>query len=51
MSMRRDYTAEDPAYFTEQYLGYDIVKPPQVPFIYDTCKELTYVDYSEEAAE
>jgi hypothetical protein len=51
MSLRRDYTAEDPAYFTDQYLGYDIVKPADVPFFYDTCKELTYVDYSEEAAE
>jgi hypothetical protein len=53
MSLRRDYLAEDPAYFTDQYLGYDIVKPADVPFFYDTCKELTYVDYSqeEEAAE
>jgi hypothetical protein len=53
MSLRRDYVAEDSAYFTEQYLGYDIVKPADVPFFYDTCKELTYVDYSqaEEAAE
>jgi hypothetical protein len=50
MSLRRDYVAEDPAYFTDQYAGYDIVKPADVPFFYDTCKELTYVDYSEEAA-
>jgi len=50
MSLRRDYTAEDPNYFTDQYAGYDIVKPADVPFFYDTCKELTYVDYSPEAA-
>ena len=51
MSLRRDYTAEDPNYFTDQYAGYDIVKPADVPFFYDTCKELTYVDYSEDAAQ
>jgi len=49
MSLRRDYVAEDPVYFTDQYASYDIVKPADVPFFYDTCKELTYVDYSPEA--
>jgi hypothetical protein len=51
MSLRRDYVAEDPAYFTDQYAGYDIVKPADAPFAVDTCKELTYVDYSEAGAE
>jgi hypothetical protein len=51
MSLRRDYTAEDPAYFTDQYAGYDIVKPADAPFAVDTCKELTYVDYSEDAGD
>ena len=27
------------------------LKPADVPFFYDTCKELTYVDYSEDAAQ
>ena len=49
MSLRRDYVAEDPAYFTDQYAGYDIVKPADAPFAVDTCRELTYIDYSEEA--
>jgi hypothetical protein len=51
MSLRRDYVAEDAAYFTDQYLGYDIVQPADLPFFYDTCKELTYVDYSPETDE
>jgi len=48
-SLRRDYVAEDPAYFSDQYAGYDIVKPADAPFAVDECRELTYVDYSEEA--
>jgi hypothetical protein len=47
MSLRRDYLAEDPAYFTDQYAGYDIVKPADAPFAVDACRELTYIDYSE----
>lgn len=46
MSLRRDYVAEDPAYFTGQYAGYDIVKPADAPFAVDECRELTYIDYS-----
>ena len=49
MSLRRDYVAEDPAYFSDQYAGYDIVKPADAPFAVDTCRELTYIDYSEAA--
>jgi len=48
-SLRRDYVAEDPAYFTDQYASYDIVKPADAPFAVDECRELTYVDYSEAA--
>jgi hypothetical protein len=50
MSLVRDYVAEDPAYFSDQYAGTDIVKPADAPFAVDPCKELTYVDYSEEGA-
>ena len=49
MSLRRDYVAEDPLYFTDQYVQYDIVKPADAPFTVDECRELTYVDYSETA--
>ena len=51
MSLRRDYVAEDPAYFTDQYTGYDIVKPADAPFAVDTCRDLTYIDYSEAGAQ
>jgi hypothetical protein len=51
MSLHRDYVVEDPAYFTDQYIGTDIVKPADAPFAVDTCRELTYVDYSQESAE
>jgi hypothetical protein len=51
MTLRRDYVADDPAYFTDQYAGTDFVKPADAPFAVDTCKELTYVDYSQEAGE
>jgi len=47
LSLQRDYVAEDPLYFTDQYVGSDIVKPADAAFAVDTCKELTYVDYSE----
>ncbi|MGD8339809.1 MAG: DUF6152 family protein [Gammaproteobacteria bacterium] len=51
MSLRRDYMATDPANFTDEYVGYDIVKPADAPFAVDECRELTYVDYSEAADE
>jgi hypothetical protein len=47
MSLVRDYVAEDPAHFTDRYAGADIVKPADAPFAVDTCRELTYIDYSE----
>ena len=49
MTLRRDYAAEDPAYFTDQYAGTDFVKPADAPFAVDTCRELTYIDYSQTA--
>jgi hypothetical protein len=51
MSLTRNYVAEDPLYFTDQYIGTDIVKPADAPFAVDPCQELTYVDYAEETAE
>jgi len=49
MSLRRDYVAEDPEYFTDRYIGSDVVRPADAPFAVDECRELTYIDYSEAA--
>ena len=51
MALTRDYVAEDPATFTDQYAGSDIVKPADAPFAEDRCEELTYRNYSLEALE
>jgi hypothetical protein len=49
MALRRDYVAEDPVSFTDQYAGSDIVMPADAPFAEDRCEELTYRNYAEEA--
>ena len=51
MALKRDYVAEDPATFTDQYAGSDIVMPADAPFAEDRCEELTYRNYSLEALE
>lgn len=48
-ALKRDYAAEDPVYFTEQYAGSDIVLPADAPFAEDRCEDLTYRNYSREA--
>jgi hypothetical protein len=40
LELRRDYVAEDPAYFTDQYIGFDIVLPADVPWVPHACAEL-----------
>jgi hypothetical protein len=50
MALKRDYVAEDPVNFTDQYAGSDIVMPADAPFAEDRCEELTYRNYAEEAA-
>ncbi len=40
LELRRDYVAEDPVYFTDQYVGYDIVLPSDVPYVAHPCNEL-----------
>ena len=42
MALTRDYVAEDPLYFAEQYAGSSIVFPADAPFAVDQCKELAY---------
>jgi hypothetical protein len=50
LALKRAYEADDAAYFVDKYAGSDIVMPADAPFAQDTCKELTYKDYSKEAA-
>jgi len=40
LELRRDFVAEDPVYYTDQYIGYDIVLPADVPWIPHACEEL-----------
>jgi uncharacterized protein DUF6152 len=51
MALKRDYTAEDPVNFTDQYVGTDIVMPADAPFAVDRCEDLTYRNYSEKPRE
>jgi hypothetical protein len=51
MALERNYVAEDPVNFTDQYTGSDIVMPADAPFAEDRCEELTYRNYSLEALE
>jgi hypothetical protein len=48
MALTRSYTAEDPVYFNGQYTGSDTIFVADIPYAPDECKELTFVDYSEE---
>ena len=40
LELRRDYVAEDPVYFTDQYAGFDVVLPADVPWVPHACEEL-----------
>jgi hypothetical protein len=40
LELRRDFVAEDPVYFTDRYVGYDIVLPADVPYVAHRCDEL-----------
>jgi hypothetical protein len=42
MALKREYTAEDPLYFADQYIGADTVLPADAPFNVDQCKELAH---------
>jgi hypothetical protein len=48
MALKRDYMAEDPVNFTDQYSGSDIVMPADAPYAEDRCEELTYRNYSQQ---
>ena len=49
LALKRDYVAEDPVYYTDQYAGSDTVMPADAPYAEDRCEELTYRNYSREA--
>jgi hypothetical protein len=42
LELRRDFVAEDPVYFTDQYVGYDLVLPADVPWVGHPCDELAF---------
>ena len=41
-TLKREYVAEDPVYFTGQYLGSDTLLVADVPYVAHPCNELTY---------
>jgi len=51
MSLKREYVAQDPVYFVGDYSGSDAIQIADVPYSPDTCKELTFVDYSSPEAQ
>jgi hypothetical protein len=46
MTLRREYTATDPVYYTDQYTGEDTIAVADLPYAPDACSELTFVDFS-----
>ena len=46
--LTRDYVAEDPVYFTDQYIGSDKVLVADVPYVAHPCEELAYEFIPEE---
>jgi hypothetical protein len=41
MMLKRDYTADDPAYLKAQFKGSDTVSPSNVPYAPEPCEDLT----------
>src|SRR5688572_25481659 len=42
LALRRDYVANDPLYFVNEYVSGDTVLPADAPFAVDACKELAF---------
>ena len=40
LQLRRDFVVEDPVYYTDQYIGFDVVLPADVPYVAHRCNEL-----------
>jgi len=41
MTLKREYTADDPLFFTAAYTGSDTLAPSNVPFAVEACEDLT----------
>jgi len=50
LALKRDYEADDPVNFADRYSGSDTVLPADAPFADDKCQDLTYRNYSKDAA-
>jgi hypothetical protein len=46
MTLKREYTATDPVFYTDQYTGSDTIGVADLPYAPDACSELTFVDFS-----
>jgi hypothetical protein len=42
LALRREYVADDPLYFVNEYVSGDTVLPADAPFAVDACKELAF---------
>jgi hypothetical protein len=42
MTLNRSYVATDPVYFTDEYIGSDVLMVADVPYQKYDCSELTY---------
>ena len=42
LALKRDFVAEDPVYFADQYVGTDTVLVADVPYVAHPCDELTF---------
>ena len=42
LALRREYVANDPVYFVNEYVSADTVLPADAPFAVDACKELAH---------
>ena len=42
LALRREYVADDPLYFVDEYVSGDTVLPADAPFAVDACKELAF---------
>jgi hypothetical protein len=50
MTLRREYEATDPVYYTDRYTGNDTIGVADLAYAPDACSELTFVDFSGDGA-
>ena len=50
-ALTREYVAEDPVYYTDQYVGSDTVLLSDVPYVAHSCDELAFEFRPENEAE